>query len=200
VAKAPTNPKPLTKHEAAVRFAITQIGVHEQPAGSNTGLEVRKYQKDGSWLPGTGWPWCAAFFNYAVQVGGFQGLDRTAGAWDALTRAEKKGWGLAPKDWAKVIPGDGVVFNTGSGHIAVLEKPVGDDGVVYTIDGNASDMVKRCQRPLSSVRGFVAWPENGTQVASKRGRLVQVVGGESGNRKLVVGPLKVKLSSMDKVT
>ena len=193
-----TKAKPVTKHETALRFAITQIGVHEQPAGSNTGPEVRKYQKDGSWLPGTGWPWCAAFFNYCVQVGGFQGLDRTAGAWDALARAGRKGWGLAPKDWEKVIPGDGVVFNTGSGHIAVVERI--KDGVVFSVDGNASDMVKRCQRPLTSVRGFVAWPENGTQVASKRGRLVQVVGGESGNRKLVVGPLKVKLSSVDKIT
>lgn len=188
----------MTKHEAALKFAISQIGVHEQPPGSNTGPEIRKYQKDGTWLAGTGWAWCAAFFNYAVQVGGFQGLDRTAGAWDALARAGKKGWGLAPKDWEKVIPGDGVVFNTGSGHIAVVERI--KDGVVFSVDGNALDMVKRCQRPLTFVRGFVAWPENGTQVASKRGRLVQVVGGESGNRKLVVGPLKVKLFSVDKVT
>ena len=193
-----TKAKPLTKHEAALKYAISQIGVREQPPGSNTGPEVRKYQKDGSWLPGTGWPWCAAFFNYCVQVGGFQGLDRTAGAWDALARAGRKGWGLAPKDWEKVIPGDGVVFNTGSGHIAVVERI--KDGVVFSVDGNSSDMVKRCQRPLTSVRGFVAWPENGTQVASKRGRLVQVVGGESGNRKLVVGPLKVKLFSVDKIT
>ena len=127
-------------------------------------------------------------------------MDRTAGAWDALDRAQKKGWSLPPSAWAQAIPGDGVVFNVGSGHIAMLSAPVGKDGIVHTVDGNASDQVKRCERPLTSVRGFIAWPEDGIQVATKRVKLMQVVGGESGNRKLVVGPLRVKLPSVDKVT
>lgn len=186
-----------TRHENTLAWAISEIGVSEEPPGSNKGTRVGWYQRNGTWLSGTGFAWCVAFANCAVKYGGaFAGLDPTAGAWDALARAAKRGWALGPSEWEKVVPGDLVVFNTGSGHIAVVEKLSKD--TVWSVDGNASDMVKRCERPLSSVRGFVAWPETGTQVASKRVKFMQVVGGESGRRKLVVGPLKVRLP--DKIT
>lgn len=188
------------KHQKALAWAIGEIGVKEDPPGKNTGPRVREYQSQGTWLSGTGWAWCAAFANLAVIRGGFTGLDRTAGAWDALARAAKKGWAVQPEHHAKAIPGDLVVFSVGSGHVSVLERPV-SGAIVETVDGNASDQVKRCQRPLSSVKGFICWPEDGSHGGESRKPLGQVVGGESGRRKLVVGPVKVPLPAVhDKVT
>jgi hypothetical protein len=140
----------------------------------------------------------------ATQAAGFTGLDRTASAWDALDRAAKKGWTLPPEQFSGAVAGDLVVFNIGSGHIAILDRfeSVGGETVVHTIDGNASDQVKRCERPLSSVKGFITWPEQDLP-AGKQRKIAQVVGGESGKRKLVVGPVKVPLPKKkveDKVT
>lgn len=194
MAKARKAVVPMTKHQKALEWAIKEIGVRESPMGSNTGPVVKTYQALGTWLPGTGFPWCAGFANLAVIRGGYTGLARTAGAWDALARAAKQGF--ATTDWKLVRPGDLVVFNVGSGHIAVVEKIV--DGFVRSVDGNSSDQVKRCERPLSLVRGFICWPEDGVEKASARKPLAQVVGGESGRRKLVVGKLKVRIP--DKVT
>lgn len=197
MAKARKAVAPVTRHQKTLTWAVNEIGTKEIPPGSNTGARVLWYQRNGTWLSGTGWPWCVAFANCAVRFGGgFDGLDRTAGAWDALARAGKKGW--ASTNPKVVMPGDLVVFNTGSGHIAVVERVEND--TVYSVDGNASDQVKRCERPLSSVKGFICWPEDGAQKASARKPLMQVVGGESGRRKLVVGPLKVRLPSVDKIT
>lgn len=192
-----------TLHQKTLAWAIKNIGQKEIPAGSNSGPFVQACQK-ATWLGGTGWPWCAAFCLAATQAAGFTGLDRTAGAWDALARAAKKGWSVEPKEYEKVIPGDLVVFNTGSGHIAIVESFSEQGGVVYcnSVDGNASDQVKRCTRPLSSVKGFITWPEDGVPAGKSR-KLAQVVGGESGKRKLVVGAVKVPLPKKnveDKIT
>lgn len=57
---------------AALRIALGQVGVKEQPANSNTGPQVRAYQSATD-VPGTAWPWCAAFFHWAYkQVGAAQ--------------------------------------------------------------------------------------------------------------------------------
>jgi hypothetical protein len=196
--------KPLYKmHAATVSWAVSHIGKTEEPMGSNSGPFVQACQKC-TWLGGTGWPWCSAFTLAATQAAGFFGLDRTASAWDALDRAARKGWSLPPEKFPAAVSGDLVVFNIGSGHVAVLEKfeSVGGETVVHTIDGNASDQVKRCERPLSLVRGFITWPEKDLPAGRQR-KLVQVVGGESGKRKLVVGPVKVPLpkkKAEDKIT
>lgn len=53
----------------ALRIGLGQVGVKEQPAGSNNGAMVRAYQSATD-VPGTGWPWCAAFTAWCyVQAG-----------------------------------------------------------------------------------------------------------------------------------
>ena len=198
-----TKPKPaaptVTKHYLAVLAARADIGQHEQPLGSNTGAFVIACQR-ATWLGGTGWPWCrGSVLKWRKQAGDKPG-DGSAGAWDALERARKRGEVLDPGGWANAIPGDEVIWNVGSGHSSLLEEPV-VGGVVRSIDGNSADSVRRCERPLSQVRGFIAWPETPGSGGRNRKPLAQVVGGESGRRKLVVGKLRVPLPVVkEKVT
>lgn len=191
----------MTKHERALAAAIAAIGEREQPPGSNRGPYVQKCQQ-ATWLGGTGWPWCrGAVLRWRLDGGDTPG-DRSAGSWDAFARAAKRGETLMPSEYRKAMPGDEVTFNVGSGHSAMLERfsEAGGQVFCHTIDGNSSDQVKRCVRPLSQVRGFIAWPESGVPAGRKR-KLVQVVGSESGSRKLVCGPVRVPLPKVkDKVT
>jgi hypothetical protein len=178
------------KHAAALAWAVDQLGQTEHPPGSNRGPFVQFCQAR-TWLKGSGWPWCAAFAVTAIMEGG--GLDypdKTAGAWDLLTRGAKRGWAVGA---SQAIPGDLVVFNIGSGHVGVVEQIKG--GRVISIDGNSGDAVARCNRPLTSVRGFVHWPENLAAHKKSRAPIAQIVGSESGRRKLVVAGKTVRLPS-----
>ena len=186
----------MTKHQEALAAAVADLGKRELPLGSNTGEFVISCQR-ATWLGGTGWPWCrGATLKWRKQAGDKPG-DGSAGAWDALNRAKKRGEALTPAEWAKVVPGDEVVFNIGSGHVALVESV--NSTAVTSIGGNESDGVRRGTRPLSYVRGFIAWPELGVQAGGKRPRF-QVVGSVSGTRKLVVGGKTLPLPGKDKVT
>ena len=188
------------KHEAALSAAIEDIGKKEQPPGSNRGKFVEECQAC-TWLRGSGWPWCrAAVLKWRKQAGDKPG-DLSAGAWDALNRAHKRGEVLAPSQWKQVIPGDEVIWNIGSGHSSLFEKfeYVGGQVLVCTIDGNSGDMVRRCQRPIGLVRGFICWPEHGYDVPDKR-PLLSVVGSVYGNRSLVVAGKSISLPRKEKVT
>lgn len=189
------------KHARALACAIADIGQHEVPMGSNTGAFVITCQR-ATWLSGTNWPWCrAAVLKWRQEAGDIPG-DRSAGAWDALSRATKRGEALAPQDYERTMPGDEVIWNIGSGHSSMLEKFefVGGQVICHTIDGNASDMVKRCERPLSQVRGFIAWPETPLDKPSRR-PLVHLVGSATGTRKLAVAGRTIPLpSKKEKVT
>jgi hypothetical protein len=189
------------KHDAALAAAIADIGKHEVPLGSNTGPFVIQCQR-ASWLGGTNWPWCrAAVLKWRKQAGDKPG-DLSPGAWDALARARKRGEVLEPSEWGRAIAGDEVIWNIGSGHSSLLEKITldGSNVTVHTIDGNASDQVKRCQRPLSQVKGFIAWPETPLDKADRR-PLIHKIGSESGKRKVAVAGVKIPLPrTADKVT
>ena len=185
----------MTKHETTLAWAVSKLGETEAPPGSNRGPFVQ-YCQSHTWLGGSGWAWCAAFVVTAVQEGGGEEYpDKTAGAWDLLARATKRGWAVGA---SKVKPGDLVVFNIGSGHVGVVEQI--KNGQVTSIDGNSGDAVKRCTRPLGLGRGFVSWPENLPAHKPSKPPLAHVVGGESGRRKLVIGPVKLPLPSINKVT
>jgi hypothetical protein len=54
-----------TLPEAAIAYARTQVGVHEQPKGSNSGPEVDSYLAYVKAPPGDAW--CAAFVSYCVH-------------------------------------------------------------------------------------------------------------------------------------
>jgi hypothetical protein len=181
------------KHAATVSYAESKVGQREEPLGSNTGVFVRFCQRH-TWLGGTKWPWCRGF-NLTVikEGGGFTYPDGSAGAWDALDRARKRGWALALGEYGKAIPGDEVIWNIGSGHASILKGLSVRGGAAYvqSVDGNVSDSVADRERPLSLVRGFIHWPEAPVFAYAVKPPRVQVVGSASGTRKLVTRGGKV---------
>jgi cell wall-associated NlpC family hydrolase len=133
----------------ALSVAEGEIGVTEQPPGSNDGPRIADYRSAvaGSYA---GAPWCAYFVSWAAAQAGTpigpngQGLGSVAGI----------------TDWARSTgrltgdpqPGDLILF--GTEHIGIVES-VNADGTLTTVEGNASNGVRREVHPRSDATGFV---------------------------------------------
>ena len=117
-----------------------EVGVAEQPPGSNDAPRIAQYRQATAGS-GVG-PWCAYFTSWAAREAGMplgesgQGF----GSVDALYawaqragRAVPNGPGVVPR------PGDLIVWDE---HIGVV-KSVLPDGRIQTVEGNSSDQVSR---------------------------------------------------------
>ncbi|MFV0605090.1 MAG: CHAP domain-containing protein [Niabella sp.] len=154
--------------EKVVAIAIKELGVMEDPPGSNLGKRVEEYQVTCG--IGKGSFWCAAFvywcFNEAAKA-----LERsnpvlkTGGCmyhWNKTT-AKKVGWKDAYDKPSLIKPGYIFIINTGgySGHTGIVEKVEG--GYVHTIEGNSNTSgsrngigVFRNKRKIVKInRGFI---------------------------------------------
>lgn len=133
---------PLTMGETAAAYALSQVGVHESPWGSNRGADVHRYQSStGAY----GAAWCASFFWYCWQRAGYKG-PASAGAWNTTDS-----YGT-PVTLAHAKPGDGVSFDVGDGHIGMYLSHT--KTTVRTVDGNTSDQVAVRDRPVSSIHSI----------------------------------------------
>jgi cell wall-associated NlpC family hydrolase len=173
----------VTRHDKAMVIARVEVGVHEEPMRSNRGPRVQVYQH-ATWLPGTGWPWCVAFVQWVWKKAGLEFPDKTAGAYDLLARAKKRGLSVPV---SKALPGDAIVFKIGSGHAALLARPYHlTEPYVETIDGNVSDMVAHRRRHITTVKGAVHVPEVVDKpMTPAKPPLFEVVTSESGHAKVV---------------
>lgn len=149
------------KHDAAVAYARSQIGVHEDPWGSNRGPIQRiiprggvDYYQEHDFLTGHGYPWCVDLGLTAWAVAGRPLPYKTAGAYDMLRWARANGWVRPSKD---CVPGDLMVWHIGAGHLSILETQLGDR--VTTIDGNHNNQVSRVTRSRSLLAGAIHVPE-----------------------------------------
>ena len=140
-------------HEKVVRIASGEIGVHEEPMGSNSGPRVRQYQR-ATFLGGTNWPWCAAWVCWVWKQAGHPLPYPTASAYGMLDWAKRAGWVIPSK---QLTPGDPVVFNVGSGHVSIFSHWKGD--TIHTIDGNHFNAVLKAARPHHLVAGGIHVPE-----------------------------------------
>jgi hypothetical protein len=129
--------------------AETQLGVTEQPPGSNDGADIARYRSAvaGSYA---GAPWCAYFVSWcAAQAGapigdGGSGLGSVEGitAW-----AQRTG-----RFTSEPAPGELILF--GTRHVGIVES-VNPDGTLTTVEGNTSDGVHRRTHSVSEATGFV---------------------------------------------
>lgn len=125
----------------ALAAAQAQVGVAEQPPGSNDGPGIAQYR---SATAGSGvGPWCAYFTSWAAaQAGaplgeagqGFGSVGALYGWAQRTGRATPAGPGVQPS------PGDLIVW--GGHHIGIVES-VDGDGSIHTIEGNSSNAVSR---------------------------------------------------------
>lgn len=167
------------KHEAALRSALADVGVHESPMGSNRGLRVQTYQR-ATWLPGTGWPWCVAAWLYWTLGAGLQMPYKGAGSYALHDWAVKNGWRVPVHE---AQPGDACVFNIGAGHVGMVIEVTSTS--VKTVDGNVSDSVGLRERPFSLVRGCVHVPEAPVHLPPAKPGAFEVVTSISGHSRVI---------------
>jgi hypothetical protein len=133
----------MTHREKALKFAQKEVGVKEQPAGSNSGPRVRQYQAATS-LGGTGWPWCMAFVCWCFKQAGHPLPYPTASVGLFLK------WGESVGDVVvRPLRGDIVCYNFTADnwpdHTGIIERVLSVRwkgkvfaGYVRTIEGNTS--------------------------------------------------------------
>jgi hypothetical protein len=132
---------PGTGGTGALAAAQGQVGVAEQPPGSNDGPQIAQY-RTATAGSGVG-PWCAYFVSWAAAQAGAplgeagQGFGSVSAlyAWAQRTgRATDAAAGMRPN------PGDLIVW--GADHVGIVES-VDADGSIHTIEGNSSNAVSR---------------------------------------------------------
>jgi len=127
-----------------------EVGVMEQPPGSNRGPQVDQYLTSVGLNPADGsFAWCAAFVYWcyrkaSVQLGVPNPAVRTAGALDVWNQAGPRGFRRITSAEAADRPGTvgpGMVFvlstGGGHGHVGFIESVQGV--VLTTIEGNTND-------------------------------------------------------------
>ena len=158
------NHTPETLAAAALRVALSQVGVQEEPRGSNAGPKVTMYLRSVG--IGPGYAWCMAFVYWCVQQAcEEQGIEkvpllRTGGVlWQ---------WGNTPAprrlvSRSKAVkPGDIFImdYGKGRGHTGFVVKVEGS--IIHTVEGNTNNDGSRegyavCehQRSITAIKGFI---------------------------------------------
>lgn len=154
-------------------IAETQLGVVEEPRGSNSGPRILEYQRATD-LAGTGWPWCAAFVCWVIA----QAMKTHPGiVWPPNFRLPKTALAHGFPTWAraagcKVLIGGSLGIQRGDiavyrfRHIGIVAKPPTDDGHGFdAIEGNTDPAGSRegytvalQGRQRTSVRAFIQLP------------------------------------------
>ncbi len=148
----PPPPPPATSLTAALLdIAGEEVGVREQPPGSNRGPKVDQYIQSVGLNPSQdSFPWCMCFvywcFVQATQrVAATNQVPKTGGVHDAWNRSRKKDGvtivtaEAAQRDPGLVVPGMVFFINTGGshGHTGIVAANV--NGLLETIEGNTND-------------------------------------------------------------
>jgi len=166
---------PLLKR--VLEVAASQVGVLEEPAGSNRGPQVDEYLRAVGIEPGSGsHAWCAAFVYWcfhqaAEKLGVANPAVRSAGVLEMWTKAGAAGVKRvsaveALAQPSLVQPGCVFVLSTGSGngHTGLVEWADGDR--LATIEGNTNvaggregiGVFRRTGRMVANInRGFILY-------------------------------------------
>ncbi len=162
--------------DAVLDVASEEVGVLEEPAGSNRGQRVQEFQRAVGISPGD--PWCVAFVYWcfaqaAAKVNLTNPMEdecRTGSVLDLWNRArcaknvETIGSDQALDDPSIVKPGTVFIISTGGGygHTGLVSRVVGNR--LETIEGNTNDggsregigVFRRSGRTIVSInRGFI---------------------------------------------
>jgi hypothetical protein len=134
-ATAPTN-----AGQAILNAVRPEVGVAEQPPGSNDSPRIAQFRQATAGS-GVG-PWCAYFASWAARQAGVplgdqgQGFGRVD---DVYAWAQKSGKAIPNGPGVHPQPGDLIVWDE---HIGVVDS-VDSDGSIHTIEGNSSDKVSQ---------------------------------------------------------
>jgi hypothetical protein len=127
--------------QAIVNAALPEVGVSEQPPGSNDSPRIAQYRQATAGS-GVG-PWCAYFASWACRQAGVPLGDNGQGfgaVSDVYAWAQKTGRAIPNGPSVKPQPGDLIVW--GGEHIGIVQS-VDPNGTIHTIEGNSSDKVSQ---------------------------------------------------------
>ena len=173
----------MAKANDIIKKAVGEIGVKENPSGSNNVKYNTEYY--GGAVKGSAYPWCCAFIWWI-----FKKCNASKLFYDGKKTAycpAVESWGKSKKltvERSKGKPGDIILFDFyGKGesvHIGIIEKVV--DNKYQCIEGNTSSTsddnggaVMRRLRPLSVVRCIIRPKYDGvTATSSKEVKTVKV--------------------------
>lgn len=131
--------------------AAGELGVAEEPSGSNDGQRIDHYRKaDGSVA---GMPWCATFVSWAARQAGLP-IGEQGQGYASVEQIEA--WGrrtgrLVPPT-ATPRPGDIILY--GGRHVGIVES-VGPGDRLTTVEGNHGNKVDRVDRTRAEATGYV---------------------------------------------
>jgi soluble lytic murein transglycosylase-like protein len=159
-----------------VQIAQSQIGVSEQPDGSNTGPMVNQFLASTNTSPGN--PWCMAFASWCLKQVGNDPFP-TASVPAFLQHAQQSGW-ITTKPQAGDLATYGVPGSEEPYHVGIIES-VAPGGQFTAIEGNFGNQVSRVNRTAQQVDAFVRVPfVNGTANTTQTpGSTGQTAGGVS---------------------
>lgn len=127
-----------TKADLLVSMALAEVGITEQPLGSNRGPRVDWYRRATTLFVTlkSGWPWCCAFVARMSLQAGYKlpRAARTASVWAFTEWARRAGRIVhrAPQ------PGDVVVLLAEGKHIGFVERYDAKNKIVHTVEGNTT--------------------------------------------------------------
>lgn len=133
----------------ALAVARGELGVSEEPPGSNDGARIATYRTAtaGAYA---GAPWCAYFVSWCARQAGAP-LGESGQGYGAVEQIEA--WGRRTGRFVtEPQPGDIVLF--GGAHTGIVES-VNPDGSINTIEGNTSHTVARRHHAASEATGYV---------------------------------------------
>lgn len=156
---AAQNPSPASqrsdKGHRAMQVARGEIGVREQPKGSNRGPRVDEYQD------GKGQYWCCHFVSWCVEQTGGSPFGHLGLVAD-LRRWGRNNGRYNPAGASEPLAGD--IFTMArrdkkgrivGGHTGFVTGYDARSGLVSTIEGNSDDRVKTNRRSRGSLDGFI---------------------------------------------
>lgn len=153
--RQPDSRKPSRLGLRALATAEQQIGVREEPKGSNSGPDVDRF------TGGRAEPWCAHFVSWCVEQQGKSPFGHRA-AVASLRDWGKRNGKYVPAGQAEPQPGD--IFTMArhdkagklvGGHTGFVARYDRTGNAVETVEGNTSDRVQRGRRSLDQLDGFI---------------------------------------------
>jgi hypothetical protein len=141
-----------TPGQRALAAAQAEVGVREEPDGSNDGARIAEY-RTATAGSAAGVPWCAYFVSWAARQAGAPVGDQGQGygAVEQIASWAGRTGRLLPAG-STPQPGDLILF--GGRHVGIVES-VGLDGRLTTVEGNHQNAVQRVQRTIGDATGFV---------------------------------------------
>lgn len=145
-----------------VQLALSMVGRHESPLGSNSGPLIQEFFDSDDYKPGrldAGYPWCAAFVDRIVQLAMAKAAipftfarPRTPSAFGLAEWSRAQDASTNTKDYPKEVKaGDIIIFEWSHCGFAVTDSD--DKGYFETVEGNTN----------------VAGSREGTHVLHKKG-------------------------------